>query len=164
MNRPPAQTHVGTWDTGVHTFPLEPEHPRTLSKTALHVNPHALKSPGRPGVNPLVWSGMLEHMCRCVYGGVVDDPDDPAAPELLMPQPEGKLGWRRDVMHHLKRDGELETPMMRWPGGNFVSNYHWWDAVGAVEERKRRSELAWGVIETNLSVFFALSSRRSRGR
>lgn len=81
----------------------------------------------------------------------MDDPNDPAVPEVLIPQPHGKLGWRKDVIQHLKTDGELGTPMIRWPGGNFVSNYHWWDAVGPLAERKKRTELAWNVIETNMS-------------
>ena len=44
---------------------------------------------------------------------------------------------------------ELDFTVMRYPGGNFVSNYHWRDGVGAVEERPTRRELAWGTIEPN---------------
>ena len=33
--------------------------------------------------------------------------------------------------------------MVRYPGGNFVSNYDWKDGVGPKEERPKRLELAW---------------------
>ena len=33
---------------------------------------------------------------------------------------------------------ELRVPLVRWPGGNFVSSYNWKDGVGPREERKRR--------------------------
>ena len=41
------------------------------------------------------------------------------------------------------------VPIVRWPGGNFVSGYRWEDGIGPRERRPRRPELAWGVIETN---------------
>jgi alpha-L-arabinofuranosidase len=42
---------------------------------------------------------------------------------------------------------ELGVTNVRWPGGNFVSGYHWTDGIGA--ERPRRPELAWGAEESN---------------
>lgn len=39
--------------------------------------------------------------------------------------------------------------MVRYPGGNFVSNYDWKDGVGPKEERPKRLELAWRAVETN---------------
>ena len=39
--------------------------------------------------------------------------------------------------------------MLRWPGGNFVSGYHWLDGVGPEDQRPRRSELAWYAEESN---------------
>lgn len=44
---------------------------------------------------------------------------------------------------------ELQVPIIRYPGGNFVSGYNWEDGVGPVEQRPRRTELAWATIETN---------------
>lgn len=44
---------------------------------------------------------------------------------------------------------ELRVPMIRWPGGNYVSSYHWEDGIGPLSERKRRPELAWGSEESN---------------
>ena len=55
-------------------------------------------------------------------------------------------GWRGDVLDALR---ELDFTVMRYPGGNFVSNYHWRDGVGPVEARPVRRDLAWGTIEPN---------------
>ena len=44
---------------------------------------------------------------------------------------------------------ELDVPIIRYPGGNFVSSYRWEDGVGPVHERPRRLELAWRSLETN---------------
>lgn len=52
-----------------------------------------------------------------------------------------------DVIAFLK---DLKLPLLRWPGGNFVSNYHWRDGVGPVDERPTKSNPAWGGIEHNL--------------
>ena len=87
-------------------------------------------------VDPRVFGGFLEHMGRAVYEGVFD-PSSPHADEH---------GCRSDVLAALD---ELEFTVMRYPGGNFVSNYHWRDGVGPVENRPVRRELAWGTIEPN---------------
>lgn len=56
----------------------------------------------------------------------MDDPKDPSPEWLLEVQDEGKtfqkdrLGWRKDVMGCLAKDGELEIPMLRWPGGEHL--------------------------------------------
>src|SRR5690606_14968707 len=55
-------------------------------------------------------------------------------------------GFRRDVLR-LVRD--LQIPIVRYPGGNFVSGYRWEDGIGPLEERPRSLELAWRTIETN---------------
>ena len=39
--------------------------------------------------------------------------------------------------------------MLRWPGGNFVSGYHWTDGIGPADTRPRRPELAWHSEESN---------------
>ena len=44
---------------------------------------------------------------------------------------------------------ELRMGVLRWPGGNFVSNYHWADGIGPKDARPRRPELAWGGEESN---------------
>ncbi|HDR67520.1 MAG TPA: alpha-N-arabinofuranosidase, partial [Bacteroidaceae bacterium] len=55
-------------------------------------------------------------------------------------------GFRKDV---LKAAKELNVTIARYPGGNFVSNYHWLDGVGPEDERVPRMELAWARLETN---------------
>lgn len=55
-------------------------------------------------------------------------------------------GLRADVA---KLCEELAPPLVRWPGGNFASAYHWEDGVGPPETRPARFELAWGGVETN---------------
>jgi len=41
------------------------------------------------------------------------------------------------------------VPILRWPGGNFVSGYNWLDGVGPKDERPTLYDLAWGAEETN---------------
>ncbi len=85
-------------------------------------------------VDSLIYGNFLEHLGRAVYGGAYD-PDSPHSDED---------GFRSDVIEAAK---ELNVTMLRYPGGNFVSNYHWEDGVGA--ERIPRMELAWDRLETN---------------
>ena len=102
-------------------------------------------------VDPRVFGGFLEHMGRAVYEGVFD-PSSPHADEH---------GCRSDVLAALD---ELKFTVMRYPGGNFVSNYHWRDGVGPVENRPVRRELAWGTIEPNTfgtNEFLGLCERSS---
>jgi alpha-N-arabinofuranosidase len=44
---------------------------------------------------------------------------------------------------------EAHLPLLRWPGGNFVSTYHWQDGIGPLEQRPTRPNLAWGGVEPN---------------
>ena len=57
-----------------------------------------------------------------------------------------KNGFRNDVKDLIR---ELNVPIIRYPGGNFVSNFYWEDSVGPVEERPKRLELAWRSLEEN---------------
>jgi len=52
-----------------------------------------------------------------------------------------------DVVRLLK---ESRLPLLRWPGGNFVSAYHWEDGIGPVDARPTRPNYAWGGVEPNL--------------
>ncbi|RYG19997.1 alpha-N-arabinofuranosidase [bacterium] len=87
-------------------------------------------------VDPRVFGGFLEHMGRAVNDGVYK-PESVHADDL---------GCRTDVQAALKR---LDFTAMRYPGGNFVSGYHWLDAVGPKEKRPKTRDLAWQSIETN---------------
>jgi alpha-N-arabinofuranosidase len=87
-------------------------------------------------VDPRIFGGFLEHMGRAVYQGVYDPTSRHADEE----------GFRRDVLESLRG---LDMTLMRYPGGNFVSGYHWEDGVGPREQRPTLRELAWNTIETN---------------
>jgi alpha-N-arabinofuranosidase len=64
-------------------------------------------------------------MGRCIYGGIYD-PGNPLSDER---------GFRKDVIEAFK---ELNVPVVRYPGGNFVATYHWLDGVGPKEDRPKR--------------------------
>ena len=87
-------------------------------------------------LNRRIFGTFVEHMGRCVYTGIYQ-PDHPSADEH---------GFRGDVAELVR---ELGPTLVRYPGGNFVSNYRWEDGVGPKEERPRRLDLAWRSIETN---------------
>ena len=47
------------------------------------------------------------------------------------------------------RPGSSDVTLLRWPGGNFSSNYHWRDGIGPRDQRPPRLEMAWGTVESN---------------
>jgi alpha-N-arabinofuranosidase len=83
-----------------------------------------------------VFGGFVEHLGRCIYGGLYEEGS------LL----SDEHGFRTDVLGLLK---DLRLSVLRWPGGNFASNYHWQDGIGPKEARPVRQELAWGGTEPN---------------
>ena len=83
-----------------------------------------------------IYGSFIEHLGRAVYEGIYQ-PGQKTADEQ---------GFRKDTLALVK---ELRVPIVRYPGGNFVSNYFWEDGIGPKENRKKRMELAWHVIETN---------------
>ncbi len=85
-------------------------------------------------VDPNVYGSFIEHLGRAVYGGIYE-PTHPTA---------DKDGFRKDVLGLVK---ELNVPIVRYPGGNFVSGYDWRDGVG--KNRPTRLDLAWHSTETN---------------
>ena len=93
---------------------------------------------GRPvgTVDERIFGGFIEHLGRCIYGGVSDE-GSPLA---------DARGFRTDVLGAVR---DLGLRHVRWPGGNFVSGYHWTDGIGPPGERPRRAELAWHSEESN---------------
>ncbi|MDQ3929197.1 MAG: alpha-N-arabinofuranosidase, partial [Chloroflexota bacterium] len=87
-------------------------------------------------IDPRLYGSFVEHLGRAVYGGIYE-PGHPTADDM---------GFRRDVLELVR---ELGTPIVRYPGGNFVSGYDWRDGVGPRENRPRRLDLAWKSLETN---------------
>lgn len=87
-------------------------------------------------VDNRLFSSFIEHLGRAVYSGIYE-PGHPLSDEQ---------GFRRDVIELVK---ELAVPLVRYPGGNFLSGYNWKDGIGPKSERKARLDLAWHSIETN---------------
>ena len=83
-----------------------------------------------------LFGSFLEHLGRAIYEGIYD--------------PSSKLsdanGFRKDVMEEVR---ELGVPIVRYPGGNFVSGYNWLDGIGPKQERPRVLDKAWNAINTN---------------
>lgn len=87
-------------------------------------------------ISPHLFGSFLEHLGRAIYEGIYD--------------PGSKLadsnGFRTDVMKEVQ---ELRVPIIRYPGGNFVSGYHWLDGVGPRKNRPAVLDRAWNTLETN---------------
>ena len=83
-----------------------------------------------------IYGSFIEHLGRAVYGGIYE-PNHNTADEM---------GFRGDVLKLVK---ELNVPIVRYPGGNFVSGYNWEDGTGDKSKRPKKMELAWLSIETN---------------
>ncbi len=90
----------------------------------------------RGTIDPRIFSSFLEHMGRVIYTGIYE-PGHKTSDED---------GFRKDVLSATRQMG---VASVRYPGGNFVSNYRWQDGVGPTELRPRRLELAWRSVETN---------------
>jgi len=87
-------------------------------------------------VHPYVFGNFAEHLGRCIYGGIFEEGSPLADAE----------GFRKDVMAAVK---PLGVSVLRWPGGNFASGYHWMDGIGPRDLRPARPDHAWGALETN---------------
>lgn len=87
-------------------------------------------------VDSRLFGSFIEHLGRAVYGGIYQ-PGSPFS---------DKSGYNTQVLKLVK---DLDVPIVRYPGGNFVSGFNWEDSVGPKEKRPRRLELAWKSVETN---------------
>jgi len=87
-------------------------------------------------IDPRLYGSFVEHLGRAVYSGIYE-PDHPTA---------DKNGMRQDVIDLVR---EANVPIVRYPGGNFVSAYDWEDGLGPREERPVRLDLAWHSSESN---------------
>ena len=87
-------------------------------------------------LDPNVFGSFLEHLGRAIYGGIYD--------------PGSRLsdanGFRKDVMDVIRK---LGVPIIRYPGGNFVSGYNWLDGVGPKKDRPVVLDKAWNSLDTN---------------
>lgn len=87
-------------------------------------------------IDPRLWGSFIEHVGRSVYEGIYQ-PNHETADEN---------GFRKDVINAVQK---LNVPVIRYPGGNFVSGYNWQDGIGPKDQRPVRLDLAWRSIETN---------------
>lgn len=85
-------------------------------------------------ISPMIYGHFIEHFHRQIYGGVYD-PSNPLSDED---------GLRQDVLEAMKK---IKVPILRWPGGCFVSSYHWKYGVGPI--RTPMFDKAWRVEEPN---------------
>ena len=88
-------------------------------------------------IDERIYGSFVEHLGRAVYHGIYEPTNKKEADED---------GFRRDVIKLVR---EIDVPITRYPGGNFVSGYNWQDGIGDPAKRPRRMELAWQSIETN---------------
>ena len=96
----------------------------------LHTHRH------RGEIDKKIFGNFIEHLGRCITGGIFDE-GSPLS---------DSHGFRKDVMAAIK---DMNVPFLRWPGGNFSSNYNWKDGIGPRDKRPPRLEMAWGTIEDN---------------
>jgi len=87
-------------------------------------------------IDTKIFGNFAEHLGRCIEGGIFDE-GSPLS---------DAHGYRKDVLAAVK---DLHVPILRWPGGNFSSNYNWMDGLGPRDQRPARLEMAWGTIESN---------------
>jgi len=87
-------------------------------------------------IDDRIYGAFLEHLGRAIYGGIYE-PGHPTA---------NADGMRGDVIDLVKA---LNIPIVRYPGGNFVSAYNWEDGVGPRDKRPTRLDLAWHTSDSN---------------
>ncbi|MGQ9515376.1 MAG: alpha-N-arabinofuranosidase [Thermoproteota archaeon] len=81
-------------------------------------------------INHNIYGHFIEHLGKCIYGGILKgDKLDHSVVDLIK---------------------GLDPPILRWPGGNFASGYHWMDGIGPIEGRPPKLDLAWGAIDSNI--------------
>jgi alpha-N-arabinofuranosidase len=87
-------------------------------------------------IDPKLYGNFIEHLGRCIDGGVFEERSSLSDAN----------GYRKDVLEAARK---LNVTILRWPGGNFSSNYHWMDGIGPRDKRPPRLEMAWGTVESN---------------
>jgi alpha-L-arabinofuranosidase len=98
----------------------------------IRVDPERVIAP----IDPKLYGNFTEHLGRCIEGGIFDE-GSPLA---------DANGYRRDVLDAAR---SLHVTLLRWPGGNFSSNYNWMDGIGPRDQRPKRLDMAWHSVEDN---------------
>ena len=86
---------------------------------------------GQGAVSADIYGQFIEHLGDCVYGGVYEKNEKLSDEKNI----------RLDVLEKVK---ELAPPIIRFPGGTVMCIYHWEDAIGPIEQRKKRKNIIWG--------------------
>lgn len=105
--------------------------PRLFKPSALHASVRINATDVIGQIDPYVYGHFVEHLERCVYGGLWS---------------EDGSSTRMDTLTLVRA---LRLPVIRYPGGNFASGYHWEDGIGALEQRPVRHDEAWHADESN---------------
>jgi len=116
-----------------------------MKKTKITIDKHGILSK----IDKRIYGSFIEHLGRAVYGGIYEE-DSRLSDEN---------GFRIDTLELVR---ELNVPVIRYPGGNFVSGYNWEDSVGPKDKRPSRLDLAWFATESNrfgLNEFFDWSKK-----
>ncbi|HXW15210.1 MAG TPA: alpha-L-arabinofuranosidase C-terminal domain-containing protein [Terriglobia bacterium] len=117
--------------SGTLNTPIVP-HPDSGLKAGISIDASRLCH----AINPNIYGTFIEHIGRCIYGGVYEE-GSPLADEQ---------GFRKDVLNAVRDWG---APILRWPGGDFSSGYQWEDGVGPKETRPRKYNAAWFEEDSN---------------
>lgn len=104
-----------------------PKFLRRPFKATVHVD--ADKVTGQ--VQPEVYGHFIEHLERCIYGGIWTEDGSALRPDTL------------------RLAQALKPTVIRYPGGNFASGYHWEDGIGPKDQRPVRMDKAWQSEESN---------------
>jgi alpha-N-arabinofuranosidase len=83
-----------------------------------------------------VFGSFLEHLGRAIYEGIYEPGSSLS----------DQRGSRKNVLEEIR---QLGVPIIRYPGGNFVSGYNWLDGVGPVANRPRVLDKAWNAVNSN---------------
>jgi alpha-L-arabinofuranosidase len=123
------------WSAGV----LSPRWPSAQAKGVAGSQPAQIFADTRRVSVPLernLFGSFLEHLGRAIYEGIYE--------------PGSRLadanGFRTDVLSEIR---QLGVPIVRYPGGNFVSGYNWLDGVGPKQDRPKVLDKAWNTVDSN---------------
>ena len=106
--------------------------PASAAGTKVYIDTRRTISP----IDPNLFGSFLEHLGRAIYEGIYD-----TGSKL-----SDSSGFRKDVAEEIRT---LGVPIVRYPGGNFVSGYDWLDGVGPKQERPHVLDKAWNSLNNN---------------
>jgi alpha-L-arabinofuranosidase len=103
----------------------------TVSLSAQHPVSLTIRDTSGPTISRNIYGHFSEDLGRCIYDGF----------------------WtgdhiRMDVVAALKK---IKVPVLRWPGGCYADQYHWKDAIGPRDQRKRTVNTSWGMVSEDNS-------------